>query len=94
MDAFGIRNASSIESWSRRIAELNPDRVADDDRLRELVAEREFRLKGARARLAHRNRLLDWTPPRAGAGRSGVRMDFRWFRVRQFMIDLHRGFAA
>ena len=83
-----------VENWSRRIAELDPDRVADDDRLRTLVAEREFRLKGARARLAHRNRLLDWTPPRAGAGRSGVRMDFRWFRVRQFMIDLHRGFAA
>ena len=83
-----------IESWSRRIAELNPDRVADDDRLRALLTERELRLKGARARLANRNRLLDWTPPRAGAARKDIRMDFRWFRVRQFMIDLHRGFAA
>ena len=84
-----------IESWSRRIAELNPDRVAEDDQLRTLIAERELRLKGrARARLANRNRLLDWTPPRAGAARKGMRMDFRWFRVRQFMIDLHRGFAA
>ena len=83
-----------IESWSRRIAELDPDRVADDDRLRTLIAERELRLKGARARLANRNRLLDWTPPRAGAARKDIRMDFRWFRVRQFMSDLHRGLAA
>ena len=78
-----------IESWSRRIAELAPDKVADDARLRTLVTEREWRLKGARARLANRNRLVDWTPG-VGVGR----MDFRWFRVRQFMIDLHRGFAA
>ena len=78
-----------IESWSRRIAELAPDRIADDDRLRTLIAERELRLKGARARLANRNRLMDWTPG-VGVGR----MDFRWFRVRQFMIDLHRGVAA
>ncbi len=78
-----------IESWSRRIAELTPDRVADDDRLRTLVVQRELHLKGARARLANRNRLMDWSPG-IGVGR----MDFRWFRVRQFMIDLHRGFAA
>ena len=83
-----------IESWSRRIGELDSDKVADDARLRALVTEREWRLKGARARLRSRNRLLDWTPPRAGAGRRGSRMDFRWFRVRQLLIDLHRGFAA
>lgn len=78
-----------IESWSRRIAELGPDRVADDDRLRALVADRELRLKGARARLANQSRLVDWSPG-AGVGR----MDFRWFRVRQLLIDLHRGLAA
>ena len=78
-----------IESWSRRIAELGPDKVADDDRLRMLIAERELSLKGVRARLRNQNRLLDWTPG-AGVGR----MDFRWFRVRQFLIDLHRGLAA
>ena len=78
-----------IESWSRRIAELAPAGIADDDRLRTLVTERERLLKRARARLANRNRLVDWTPG-VGVGR----MDFRWFRVRQFMIDLHRGFAA
>ena len=78
-----------IESWSQRIAELDSHQVAGDDRLRRLVTEREFRLKRARARLANRNRLMDWKPG-VGVGR----MDFRWFRVRQFMIDLHRGLAA
>ena len=78
-----------IEGWSRRIAELAPDRVAADGRLRALVAEREWRLKGPRARLANRNRLVDWAPG-LGVGR----MDFRWVLVRQFMIDLHQGFAA
>jgi hypothetical protein len=78
-----------IEGWSRRIAELAPDRVAADGRLRALVAEREWRLKGPRARLANRNRLVDWAPG-LGVGR----MDFRWVLVRQFMLDLHQGFAA
>ena len=78
-----------IEGWSRRITELEPDRVADDVRLRTLVTERELRLKGARARLANQSRLRDWSPG-AGVGR----MDFRWFRVRQLLIDLHRGLAA
>ena len=78
-----------IESWSQRIAELRPDEVADDRRLRMLISERELRLKGARARLANRSRLLEWTPG-VGVGR----MDFRWTRVRQFLSDLHRGLAS
>ena len=78
-----------IESWSRRIAELGPRRIADDNQLRTLIAQREWLLKGPRARLANPNRLRDWAPG-VGVGR----MDFRWVRVRQFMIDLHRGLAA
>ena len=78
-----------IESWSRRIAELGPGRIADDSQLRTLIAQREWRLKGPRARLENPNRLRDWTRG-VGVGR----MDFRWVRVRQFMIDLHRGLAA
>ena len=82
-----------IESWSRRIADLDFDRVADDPRLRTLVAEREVLLKGARARLANRNRLVDWSPW-SSVRPMDFRMDFRWVRVRQFLIDLHRGLAA
>ena len=78
-----------VEAWSERVAEKGPDAVADDDRLRGLVEDRERRLKGARGRLVNPNRLLDWN------GSAGVgRMDFRWVRVRQLLIDLHRGLAA
>ena len=78
-----------IEGWSRRLTELTPDRVADDHRLRTLIAAREWRLKGVRARLHNQNRLRDWNPD-VGVGR----MDFRWYRVRQFLIDLHSGLAS
>lgn len=78
-----------IESWSRRIATLDPDGVANDPSLRKLIAEREWRLKGPRARLVNPNRLQDWRPG-VGVGR----MDFRWMRVRQLLTDLHRGLAT
>ena len=78
-----------INEWSRRIDELDPDMIADDPRLRAMVIERESYLKGARARLTNRSRLMEWTPG-VGVGR----MDFRWFRVRQILIDLYRGLAA
>ena len=61
-----------IESWSRRVAGLDPGTVADDPQLRTLVTQRELRLKGARARLANLSRLRDWAPD-VGVGR----MDFR-----------------
>ena len=78
-----------VESWSKRIAEIVPDAIADDDRLRRLIKERERQLKGRRARLVNPGRLLDWN------GRAGVgRMDFRWRRVRQLLIDLHRGLGV
>ncbi|MDE2890709.1 MAG: DUF6361 family protein [Gemmatimonadota bacterium] len=78
-----------MKVWSRQIAELDADRIADDPQIREMVTERELHLKGARARLTNKSRLMDWTPG-VGVGR----MDFRWVRVRQFLKDLHRGLAA
>ena len=78
-----------IETWSRRIAELGAAKVAADSELRTLITQREWRLKGPRARLANPNRLREWSPG-VGVGR----MDFRWVRVRRFMMDLHQGLAA
>lgn len=78
-----------IERWSRRISGLDPVHVAADEQLRTLITKRELNLKGPRARLANLNRLQDWSPG-VGVGR----MDFRWVRVRQFLIDLHRGLAT
>lgn len=78
-----------VENWSRRLPDVDPDAVAGDAQLRRLITDRERQLKRGRARLANQNRLLDWRPG-TGVGR----MDFRWVRVRRFMIDLHRGLAA
>jgi len=78
-----------VEAWSTRLAEVGARAVADDDLLRGLVADRERRLKGNRARLVNEGRLLDWS---GGVGLG--RMDFRWSRVRQLVIDLHEGLAS
>ncbi len=78
-----------IERWSQRVAELDAGAVSDDALLKKLVSDRELHLKGARARFANPNRLVDWRPG-TGVGR----MDFRWVRVRQLLIDLHRGIAS
>ena len=78
-----------VESWSKRIAEIPPTRVTEDQSLRVLIANREQQLKGKRARLVNTGRLLDWN------GAVGVgRMDFRWHRVRQLLLDLHQGLSA
>lgn len=78
-----------VESWSRRIAEILPTQVIEDESLRSLVANRERQLKGKRARLVNTGRLLDWN------GAVGVgRMDFRWHRVRQLLLDLHQGLSV
>ena len=78
-----------IESWSARLAEIGPEKIAEDAELARLIRLREHRLKGARARFTNEGRLLDF---KRGVGMG--RMDFRWFRVRQLLIDLHQGFAA
>lgn len=78
-----------LESWSDRLAEIGPASIAEDIELARLIQLREQRLKGARARFTNEGRLLDFT---RGVGLG--RMDFRWFRVRQLLIDLHQGFAA
>ncbi|MDZ7841658.1 MAG: DUF6361 family protein [Gammaproteobacteria bacterium] len=75
-----------VEAWSRRVSEIGARRVVDDDFLRRLIANRERQLKGQRARVANRGRLLDW------GGRVGVgRMSFRWPNVRRLLMDLHAG---
>lgn len=75
-----------VEAWAYRIAEIGAEQAIDDMNLHRLIEHRELQLKGNRARFANKGRLLDWS------GRVGVgRMDFRWFRVRQLLIDLHRG---
>ena len=83
------RQRRFVESWSSRIAEVAPAGALDDKYLHSLIKNRERQLKGPRARLDNLARLLDWN------GRVGVgRMDFRWHRVRQMLLDLHAGLAS
>ena len=78
-----------VETWSTRLTEIGPAAIADDRGLRSLIESRERQLKGPRARLHNPARLLDWS------GRVGVgRMNFRWHRVHQMLLDLHGGLAA
>ena len=78
-----------VEGWNRRLTDVGAVAVADDQQVRELVRNREMALKTGRSRFSNEGRLLDWK------GQSGVgRLDFRWFRVRQLLADLHRGLEA
>ena len=78
-----------IERWCKRITEILPTGVIEDQSLRALIANREQQLKGKRARLVNTGRLLDWN------GAVGVgRMDFRWHRVRQLLLDLQQGLSG
>lgn len=78
-----------VQAWGDRVAATDAATVADDAALRDLVRAREMRLKTSRSRFTNDSRLLDWS------GSAGVgRMDFRWFRVKQLLTDLHRGLEA
>ncbi|MYE02151.1 MAG: hypothetical protein F4Y03_12920 [Alphaproteobacteria bacterium] len=78
-----------VETWSKRLADIDPATLPDDLELRSLIETRERQLKGPRARLHNAARLLDWN------GRVGVgRMDFRWHRVRRMLLDLQQGITA
>jgi len=77
-----------VEGWSVEVARDGAKAVADSQALRDLVAQRERALKGARARLVNDRRLQDWTGD-VGTGR----LNFRWPQVRQLMTDLHEGLA-
>ena len=78
-----------VEAWTSRLKQIDPRAVAQDEELKGLIANRELKLKGNRARLVNEGRLLDWS---GGVGLR--RMDFRWSRVRQLVIDLHEGLAS
>ena len=75
-----------IDSWTARLRAPDLTTAKDDVELRKLIADREYALKGGRARLKNAKRLLHWS------GRSGVgRMQFNWPQARQMLLDLHEG---
>jgi len=77
-----------VEAWCTAIAQHGAQSVAESCELRELIKEREHKLKGNRARTVNHDRLESWR------GNVGIgRMNFRWPQVRQMLIDLHQGLA-
>lgn len=83
------RQRQFIEHWSNVINGTDPNHLVSEPILRTLIANRERQLKGNRARLENVGRLLAWN------GGVGVgRMDFRWYRVRQLLTDLHLGLSS
>lgn len=62
---------------------LDGDRVEDSSRARDLVIQRERRLKAGRARLVNRAAREAWK------GESGTgRLDYRWGVTRRLLDDL------
>ena len=78
-----------VETWTKLATEAGAASLIDSMPVRHLVEQRELQLKGKRARLSNKERLIDWTGD-VGTGR----MNFRWPRVRQLLIDLHQGLEA
>ncbi|MXX94976.1 MAG: hypothetical protein F4039_07770 [Gammaproteobacteria bacterium] len=75
-----------IETWGMRIKAVGAHRLGEDNNARQLIREREWRLKGKRARLHSLDRLRDWS---GGVGLG--RMEFRWYTARRLLRDLYAG---
>ncbi len=74
-----------IDRWLD-IALTGPTAVADDDRARDLVAEREVSVKGPHARLANDRALEGWS------GASGTaQLDYRWPVAQRHTGDILAG---
>jgi hypothetical protein len=83
------RQRAFVELWTNQINAVGAGALLEDRTVRDAIRARELQLKTHRSRFANRGRLLSWS------GRVGVgRMDFRWFRVRQLMTDLHAGLGV
>ncbi|WP_045746498.1 DUF6361 family protein [Actinoplanes rectilineatus] len=77
------------DTWLGLVLDGRVRDVADDPRLRDLVAGREKTVKKAQSRLVNRNLLGEWS------GDSGTRpLLFRWPQVRRMVIDIHDGVEA
>ena len=78
-----------VQSWVENLKRHGPEAIVrDNSAARNLVREREIRLKGNRARLTSARHLELW------GGRSGAeRMTYRWGATRQILQDIFDGLA-
>lgn len=79
---ISLQTTSFVNAWLDLIAE-NRD-VTTNPRAKNLIATRERRIKGGRARLANQSALDRWN------GASGLtRLDFRWYVASSHLQDLY-----
>lgn len=82
----GSRTRQFVESWVAWVRQESGRRVADSAEARELVTDREARLKGPRARLGNPRQLELWR----GIDRPGP-LDFRWTVSQRLLLELLDG---
>jgi hypothetical protein len=78
-----------IERWLELVVDGDPARVADNDRARRLISERERAVKRGRARLHNAQALAMWGGD-AGTGR----MVYRWPNARRIVRDVLTGLGV
>ena len=66
-----------------RRAVTNPVGFGDDPMVHRLIRDREIRLKGKRARLAHRAALENWNRERVGG-----QLNYRWPVTQSYLADI------
>ena len=72
-----------VEAWMSRLLSINPHQMADDVASRQLIRDRELRLKGKRSRIHYERPLEQWR------GASGTRrLNYRWPVVQRLLNDL------
>ena len=78
-----------VLDWSGHAVGPDPASLIDDEGVRELIANREYRLKRSNARLRNRTALEAWK------GASGSeRLGFRWGLVQRLLADIRGALPA
>jgi len=82
------RTRGFCDTWIDRVlASPAIARLAEDVVARQLVSEREHRMKGARSRLHHREYLELW-----GGESFAGQLDYRWTTTQTFALDIAKGY--
>ena len=83
------RTREFTDSWLDLVLGAGPTAIADLEDARQLIRQREHKLKGHRARLRNRQALLLW---RGDAG--SRQMDFRWAVAQSIANDILDGLGS
>jgi hypothetical protein len=80
---ISMRAEKFVKDWIELVLKGVPVTVADNQQARKLIADREWQLKGSRARLSNRHAYEHWE------GETALfRLSFRWTQVRRITADI------